>query len=93
LDSEGVRNVTGLDMIRRDWCELTRCISDFVLDVFFHEPNHELALKKIATELKRLAGMVRNNGLPSEPVPPGLKAELRVDDFIIRKAISKPPDE
>jgi len=90
------RNITtkGLEMVRRDWCNLSRCTSRFVLDRRFLESGPERAIPLIIDELRRIALMiVRNNGEPVGLAPEGGQAEITVADLVVFRAITKPLDE
>ena len=52
----------GIELIRRDWCGLTKYISAFILDQFLHSESRDTAIENIITELGRLSRMLRNNG-------------------------------
>lgn len=52
----------GIELIRRDWCGLTKYVSAFILDQFLHSTNRDIAIENIITELGRISRMLRNNG-------------------------------
>jgi DNA polymerase alpha subunit A len=55
----------GIELIRRDWCGLTKYMSAFILDQFLHCDDKDDAIENIISELSRIAEMMRNDGKPS----------------------------
>ena len=90
IDSSGKTTVKGLDLVRREWCGLSKYICSFVLDKFFHL-DRPTAVAVSLKEMRRIATMlVRTNGQPQNPVLEGQKPEITVSDLIITKSITKP---
>lgn len=80
----------GLDSVRRDWCFLTRYLSDFVIRSFMFSENADDSIKDILTELDRIAKMLRNNG--SMPEDYNMEALSREDEEFKRIEIITPKD-
>ena len=90
MDASGQVTVKGLDLIRRDWCGLSKYICSFVLDKFFHE-DQPTAVQLALKEMRRIAQMlVRTNGQPENAVKRDEKPEITISDLIIHKSITKP---
>ena len=53
----------GIELVRRDWCGLTKYISAFVLEQFMYSDDKDLAITNILKELTRISSMLRNNGI------------------------------
>ncbi|KAJ2455895.1 DNA-directed DNA polymerase alpha catalytic subunit pol1 [Coemansia sp. RSA 2336] len=74
----------GLDLVRRDWCELSHDVSDFVLKQLFadaSEQDHDesAVIANIHEHLKKVGAAVRSGQVPREK-------------FIIHKGLTKPPE-
>ncbi|KAJ2364937.1 DNA-directed DNA polymerase alpha catalytic subunit pol1, partial [Coemansia sp. RSA 2607] len=77
----------GLDLVRRDWCELSHEVSAFVLDRLFADDNspdaapdaHESAIAAVHEHLAAVAHAVRNNQVP-------------LDRYAIHKGLTKAPE-
>lgn len=83
----------GLDMVRRDWCDLTKCISEFILNQFMSDIDKEIAISRILKELENVRDMLSNNGNPKEDAHPEFESSIlsiTKEMLIIRKALTKP---
>ncbi|KAJ2850481.1 DNA-directed DNA polymerase alpha catalytic subunit pol1 [Coemansia brasiliensis] len=80
----------GLDLVRRDWCELSHDVSDFVLKQLFADPasnaeggladhDESAVIANIHEHLTRVGTAVRSGQIPR-------------DKFIIHKGLTKPPE-
>jgi DNA polymerase alpha subunit A len=56
----------GIELIRRDWCGLTKYLSAFILDQFLSCDGKDHAIENIISELSRIAEMMRNDGKPRD---------------------------
>lgn len=52
----------GIELVRRDWCGLTKYVSAFILEQFLYCSDKDTAISRILGELTRIAKMMRNNG-------------------------------
>ncbi|TPX37489.1 DNA-directed DNA polymerase [Synchytrium microbalum] len=57
----------GLDLVRRDWCDLSHVVSQYVLDQIMSGESREVVVEKIHEYLKNVARQVRES-IP-EPIP------------------------
>jgi DNA polymerase alpha subunit A len=74
-----VKETKGLDLVRRDWCELSQDVGNFVLDRILSGENREEVVQSIHDHLTEMAKSVRENKLP-----------LR--KYIVTKCLTKPPE-
>lgn len=59
--------IKGLDMVRRDWCDLTKYVSMFSISQFLRSDSEKgISLCIIKDELKRIKRIINNNGVASE---------------------------
>ena len=70
----------GLDMVRRDWCQLSKDISKDVLDEILSGLPEEDVVQNIQRHLQKLGDAVRNNQIP-------------IGKFIISKQLTKDPKD
>ncbi|XP_034937343.1 DNA polymerase alpha catalytic subunit [Chelonus insularis] len=77
---ELIKEYKGLDIVRRDWCQLACEQGRVILDQIFLDCTEEEKLVKIADLLQSIAKKVRQNLLP-------------LQSFIITKQLSKNPNE
>jgi DNA polymerase alpha subunit A len=89
LDEDGEIQVKGLDIVRRDFCELVKYASRFLLGRFFRSGDTAAAFQEVVAEIARLSDMMRNSGLPTSLVPPGLKEQIVPEDLIVYKSLTK----
>lgn len=52
----------GIELIRRDWCGLTKYVSAYILEQFLYSSDKDTAISSILGELSRISKMLRNNG-------------------------------
>ncbi|KAJ1956569.1 DNA-directed DNA polymerase alpha catalytic subunit pol1, partial [Linderina pennispora] len=70
----------GLDLVRRDWCELSHDVSDFVLKRMFQNNTDEAAvIAEIHDHLQRVGDAVRAKQVP-------------LDKYVIHKGLTKAPE-
>ncbi|OLY81429.1 DNA polymerase alpha catalytic subunit [Smittium mucronatum] len=69
----------GLDMVRRDWCEISHEISGFVLNKILSGLDSDLISSTIYNHLETVARFVRSGKAP-------------LNKFVINKGLSKSPD-
>lgn len=75
------REVKGLDLVRRDWCPLSKKLGDVVLDILFHPKiDPETAPSMVLDELKKASQKVRDGQIP-------------IEDFVITKALNRHPKD
>ncbi|KAJ3026454.1 UNVERIFIED_CONTAM: DNA-directed DNA polymerase alpha catalytic subunit pol1 [Siphonaria sp. JEL0065] len=70
----------GLDVVRRDWCNLSHDASEFVLSAIFSDDGRDEMLSKIHDYLSKLGEDVKNG-------------DVAVDKFVINKGLTKNPEE
>ena len=79
----------GLDMVRRDWCDLSRNVSQYIIDQILRpdedvncttQPTPEEIVSNIHTHLREIADDVRNN-------------RVSLDQFVLSKALTKEPEQ
>jgi len=73
------REIKGLDLVRRDWCDLSKDISSIVLDKILSETNKEI-VDDIHTYLQQIGAKIRNG-------------EIHISKFVINKSLTKAPTE
>ncbi|KAJ1942227.1 DNA-directed DNA polymerase alpha catalytic subunit pol1, partial [Linderina macrospora] len=70
----------GLDLVRRDWCELSHDVSDFVLKHMFADNTDESAVVALIHDhLQRVGDAVRAKQVP-------------LDKYVIHKGLTKAPE-
>jgi DNA polymerase alpha subunit A len=74
-----VKETKGLDLVRRDWCELSQDVGNFVLDRILSGAQREEVVASIHEHLSKVAEDIRANRVP-----------LR--KYIINKCLTKPPE-
>ncbi|KAK9761960.1 DNA-directed DNA polymerase alpha catalytic subunit pol1 [Basidiobolus ranarum] len=77
---ETVMETKGLDLVRRDWCDLSHDVSNFVLQQIFSGDNREEAVERIHKYLVKIGEDVRNQLTP-------------INKFIINKGLTKNPED
>ncbi|CAJ1020684.1 DNA polymerase family B, exonuclease domain/DNA polymerase family B, putative [Leishmania lindenbergi] len=73
------KEVKGLDMVRRDWCPLSKRVSDSVLSRVLNAEGSEDILDYVMNYMRDVAGQVRNGC-------------YTLDDFVISKSLTKEPE-
>ncbi|TPX76601.1 DNA-directed DNA polymerase [Chytriomyces confervae] len=83
-EKDGKTSVTmekkGLDVVRRDWCNLSHDASEFVLNAIFSDQGRDEMLSSIHDYLAKLGEDVK-------------KGEVSVDKFVINKGLTKNPED
>lgn len=74
------REVKGLDMVRRDWCPLSKTVSDAVLNRVLHAEGSEDILDYIMRYVHDVAEGVRNGN------------RYTLADYVISKCLTKEPE-
>ncbi|CCW64634.1 unnamed protein product [Phytomonas sp. EM1] len=74
------KEVKGLDMVRRDWCPLSKKVSDAVLNRILHATGCEDILDYVIKYMQDVAEHVR------------LGDRYTLDDFVISKSLTKEPE-
>ena len=74
------RETKGLDLVRRDWCTLSREAGSAVLDFILSGLPREEVVSRIQEYLREIAEKVRNN-------------ELGIEQYIITKGLTKAPQD
>ncbi|KAF1796423.1 DNA polymerase family B-domain-containing protein [Mucor lusitanicus] len=72
--------VKGLDIVRRDGCDLSRATSEHVLQLVLSNQSQETIVNNIHEYIKMVANRVHASEVP-------------VDEYIIRKQLTKSPEE
>ncbi|KAI9348733.1 putative DNA polymerase alpha catalytic subunit [Zopfochytrium polystomum] len=70
----------GLDIVRRDWCNLSHEVSEFVLNQIFSDASREDMLVHVHEFLTHVGENVKNGSTP-------------IDKFVINKGLTKSPEE
>ncbi|KAI8978630.1 DNA polymerase family B-domain-containing protein [Pilobolus umbonatus] len=70
----------GLDLVRRDWCDISHDVSSFVLDVILSDKDREQVVDEIHTYLRETGEKIRSGEIPLEK-------------YVINKQLSKRPEE
>lgn len=74
------KEMKGLDLVRRDWCVLSRETGKYVIDQILSGVNRETVICNIHTYLEELAKKMRDG-------------ELDIAKYVITKGLSKAPNE
>eukprot|EP00937_MAST-01D_sp_MAST-1D-sp2_P000600 g600.t1 len=74
------REVKGLDMVRRDWCPLSKKISGFTLDRILSGDRTEDVVQKIHENLTEMCAQMR-------------KGDIELPAFVITKGLNKAPND
>ncbi|EPY32897.1 DNA polymerase alpha subunit A [Angomonas deanei] len=74
------KEVKGLDMVRRDWCPLSKKVSDAVLNRILNADGGEDILDYIVSYMKDVAEHVR------------IGDRYTLDDYVISKSLTKEPE-
>lgn len=92
--------IKGLEIIRREWCQLSKYLCTFALESFMYCTDQSEASVQIINEIKRISSLLLNDGQPTAPpilLPCSAllerKLEITVDDLIITKGITKSLDQ
>jgi DNA polymerase alpha subunit A len=74
------KETKGLDMVRRDWCGLSKDVGHFVLDHVLSGNDRESVVSAIHQELQRIAKDVRDGN-------------VALDKYVITKGLNKAPKD
>ncbi|KAG5177612.1 DNA polymerase family B-domain-containing protein [Tribonema minus] len=74
------REVKGLDLVRRDWCGLSKEAGQHVLDRILSGDARETVVESIHEHLRALADAMRAGAVP-------------IGQYVITKGLSKPPQD
>ena len=74
------REVKGLDLVRRDWCRLSKDIGDYVLNQILSGNAREEVVENIHSHLNELKEALKSN-------------QVSLDKFIITKGMTKAPKD
>lgn len=79
--ASGKRQIKGLYLVRRDWCDLSKEIGDFILDIIMADsgPSRDERIESIYEYLATMTGRIRHG-------------EVQLRKFAISKSLSKAPD-
>ncbi|KAI8380439.1 hypothetical protein EDC96DRAFT_433861 [Choanephora cucurbitarum] len=72
--------IKGLDLVRRDWCSLSREVSEEVLRLIFHHEDQETIVPVVYQYLQQVARKMEHE-------------EYTIDSYIIRKQLTKLPQD
>lgn len=75
-DAKVVQEVKGLDMVRRDWCPLSKNVGNFVLNQILSGKQREDVVLNLNEYLSDIGEKMKNNG-------------ITLDQFIITKQLTK----
>jgi len=73
------KETKGLDLVRRDWCELSQDAGNYVLDQILSGVSQDEVISSIHEHMRTVAAEVRGNKVP-------------LNKYIIHKSLTKPPD-
>ncbi|CBZ25338.1 DNA polymerase I alpha catalytic subunit,putative [Leishmania mexicana MHOM/GT/2001/U1103] len=73
------KEVKGLDMVRRDWCPLSKCVCDAVLSRVLNAEGSEDILDYVMNYMRDVAEQVR-------------AGRYTLDNFVISKSLTKEPE-
>ncbi|CAD5116920.1 DgyrCDS5761 [Dimorphilus gyrociliatus] len=74
------QELKGLDIVRRDWCELAKTVGNFAVSEILSGKSKEEIVENIHTELYSVAEKVRNDS-------------IGVEQFFITKQLAKNPED
>jgi DNA polymerase alpha subunit A len=72
-----IKEVKGLDMVRRDWCGISKTVCDTILDFILSDTTKEEAVEQIFEYLENVKKQLDNN-------------EIALSEYIITKQLTKP---
>ena len=76
-----IKEVKGLDQVRRDWCQLSKRVSDTVLDIILEGGNKEDSIARIKEFLTETKTQIKEGN------------QVPLGEFVITKQLTKPPDK
>jgi DNA polymerase alpha subunit A len=71
-----VKETKGLDLVRRDWCRLSKTLGQYVLDQVLSGESKEIVITNIHERLDLIAKQVRNKEIP-------------IEEFVVTKGLNK----
>ncbi|KAK7499236.1 hypothetical protein BaRGS_00009496, partial [Batillaria attramentaria] len=74
------QELKGLDIVRRDWCDLAKMAGNYVVKQILSGESRETVVENIHTKLMKVGQQVRNN-------------ELQLELFQINKQLTKNPED
>jgi DNA polymerase alpha subunit A len=74
------KEVKGLDLVRRDWCALSKVTGNYVVDQILSGTNKEETVSKIHSYLEDLAGKMRDG-------------KVDLEQFVVTKGLNKSPKD
>ena len=74
------KEIKGLDMVRRDWCPLSKRIGSFVLDEILSGKNREDIIEIMYSKMTEIGAEIRGN-------------KLELQEYIITKQLTKSPEQ
>ena len=86
----------GLDMVRRDWSNLTKNMSWFIIHEFMKDGQEkDQAVSNILSELTSISTALRNNGVLDQENHPSAthKKNIELYELVIHKALKKNLDQ
>ncbi|GAB1605260.1 DNA polymerase alpha catalytic subunit-like [Argonauta hians] len=75
-----VKELKGLDIVRRDWCDLAKDTGNFAVSEILSGRTQDTILENIHMELSRISEAVQNNTFP-------------IEKYIITKQLTKNPED
>jgi len=79
-DTKMHRETKGLDLVRRDWCDLSKDVSSYVLDLILSNKNREEVVEEIHEYLRGIGAKISNGEIP-------------LAKFVINKSLTKNPGD
>ena len=83
----------GLDMVRRDWSEVTKKLSEFIIGEFMSGNEKDEANRLVLQELETVAKMMHNGGAAVERESQTFPDGISISDLAITKALKKALDQ
>lgn len=74
------KEIKGLDMVRRDWCQLSKTIGNYVLSEILSSKNQDEIQINLRTYFTDIADKLKNN-------------QIKMKDFVITKQLTRPPSD
>jgi len=93
VDSDGKNMiiVKGIDLVRRDWCYLSKYLCKNIIALFLCEDNIKIVKESILYELSRIIYMLDNNGENNDKseTNPEILTQITPDMLIIYRQLNK----
>jgi DNA polymerase alpha subunit A len=74
-----VKEVKGLDMVRRDWCDLSKNVGKFILDKILSGMARDEMIIALNDHLSNIGNLMKTNGIP-------------LKDYIVTKQLTRALD-